>query len=619
MDQSDAHKSLFQDFEPVSTQAWEAVIQQDLKGADYEKKLIWKTLEGISVKPYYRSEDLEGVLSGSAEGNPLIRSKDPEKGNAWKIHQQIQVQEPGTAVKKLARMLERGVESVGLAFSDQPGVQDLVTLFKAIPLERVPFWLSGADPELALDALDQVCGEQSLDKTLISGSLGWDVFSHLMRTGRVSQADEQLSMVPEWTERLEPYPAIRLLEVNAVPLRQAGSTLVQELGLAASMWVDYMDRLTDMGVSAEWVATRMSVRLAVGSNYFFELAKFRATRLIWARILEAFGIDPVACPARIHAESSSWNKTIYDPHVNLLRTTTEAMSAILGGADSLCVLPFNAVYQEPDEFSERLARNQQIILREEAYLDKVIDPASGSYYVEVLTAQLAAEAWKVFAQAEERDGFTEAFLDGWIQDAVVTIAQQKDQRIAQRRDTLLGTNQYPNSQEQVQKHIRPDLAFQPVVDPTGADAQPLIPYRGAEGFERLRLATEKAAKRPKVFLLPIGHPVMRKARATFAANFFACAGYEIVEPTGFSDVAAGMQRAAEVQADIIVLCSSDDEYAEIGRAAAQTAPQAELVIAGYPADHIPVLEEAGIRHFIHVKTHVLECLQGFNELLGLNK
>jgi methylmalonyl-CoA mutase len=342
--------------------------------------------------------------------------------------------------------------------------------------------------------------------------------------------------------------------------------------------------------------------------------------MMWARILEEYGIkgDDEA-QMYIHAETSFWNKTVYDPYVNILRTTTEAMSSVLGGVDSLTVLPFDLTYEEPTAFAERIARNQQILLKGEVHLDKVADPAAGSYYIENLTDSICREAWKLFQEVESKGGFVEAFYEGFIQDAIVTTAMQRDQNIAHRKEVLLGTNLYPDSTGRMLDRVDPEIIASHIADTEEAEAQPLNLYRAAEDFENLRMETERSGKKPVVFLLTIGNQTMRKARAGFAANFFGCAGYQVIDNAGFESVAEGIESAISSAADVVVLCSSDEEYAVYGPEMAALVNGTFIpVIAGYPKEIIEELKAKGIVHFIHIKCNVLQTLQLFNKLI-INK
>lgn len=319
---------------------------------------------------------------------------------------------------------------------------------------------------------------------------------------------------------------------------------------------------------------------------------------------------------KVHAETSSFNLTLFDAHVNLLRTQTEAMSAALAGVDSMTVVPFDQAYQTPDEFSERMARNQQLLLKEESHFDKVIDPAAGSYYIENLTVAIAKQAWELFLAVEEVGGFYAAVKAGKVQAAVNESNAARHAAVAKRKEVLLGTNQFPNFNEKAD-------GKQPVEkkcccggqDTCEKDVPTLNFDRAASEFEALRLETEASGKRPKAFMLTIGNLAMRQARAQFSCNFLACAGYEVVDNLGFATVEEGVEAAMAAKADVVVLCSSDDEYAEYAVPAFQALNgRAMFIVAGAPAC-MEELKAAGIENFIHVRVNVLETLRDYNKKL----
>ena len=549
MDNQKEQKLLFQEFESVSTEQWEELIKKDLKGADYSKKLIWKTLDGISVKPYYRTEDLQALPETGAPGEfPFVRGSKVDN-NDWLIRQNIEFTNSDDTASKVNLLASKGVQSVGVTFVSSPEKEALIDFLYAIPLDNIEINFKGLNPVILLELLNDYCAETKISKNLLRGSLGLDPLGDFAKTGKYGNMEEAMDQVANVIKGATEFENLRVFEVDAKLFHNSGSTAVQELAYAMSVAIEYMDALTDRDLDHTEIISKLTFNFAVGSTYFFELAKFRAARQLWSRILESYMGKAPEKISFIHAETSAWNTTVYDPYINLLRTTTEAMSSVLGGVDSLTVLQFNHSFQEATEISERLARNQQILLKEEAYLDKVVDPAAGSYYIENLTNSLATEAWKIFQATEETNGFIESFMNGLVQDAIVTVAQEKDMRIAQRRDVLLGTNQYANQGETILANVDEKILNHTIADPTEANTQPLIPYRGAEGFESLRMDTEKADKQPVVFLLTIGNLTMRKARAAFASNFFGCAGYKIIDNIGFSSIGEGMK----AKADIVVL------------------------------------------------------------------
>ena len=382
---------------------------------------------------------------------------------------------------------------------------------------------------------------------------------------------------------------------------------------------ELLAKLTEAGCDVTEVAKNIKFNFGISSNYFMEIAKFRAARWLWAEIVAAYNpACPCACKMNAHAITSKWNMTIYDAHVNLLRSQTEAMSAAIAGVDSITVRPFDETYQTPDDFSERIARNQQLLLKEECHFEKVVDPSAGSYYVEVLTNSLADVAWKLFLEVEDKGGFGAEVTAGEIQKAVNASNEARQKAVATRREILLGSNQFPNFNEVAAEKIQETSTCCCGGNNCGEPTITALDFsRGASEFEALRLATEKSGKTPKVFMLTIGNLAMRLARSQFSSNFFACAGYKVIDNLGFDTVEAGVEAGIEAGADILVLCSSDDEYAEFAPAAYKAlAGRAEFVVAGAPAC-MEDLKAQGIDQFINVKSNVLETLKAFNTKLGI--
>ena len=379
-----------------------------------------------------------------------------------------------------------------------------------------------------------------------------------------------------------------------------------------------MTMLTEKGIDPAEVAARIKFNMGVSSNYFMEIAKFRSARMLWAQIVKQYGVADELCKMAVHAETSRFNQTVYDAYVNLLRSQTECMSAALAGVDSITVTPFDTPYKTPDEFSERIARNQQFLLKEESHLDKVVDPAGGSYYVETLTVAIAEQAWKVFLGVEEEGGFLAQINNGAIQKVIRETSEKRHTDVARRKEILLGTNQFPNINEMAAEKIVNDGACgcgcgHSHGEENNGEGLPVA--RAASDFEALRLATEAASNRPKVFMLTIGNLAMRLARAQFSTNFFGCAGYEIIDNLGFDTVQQGVDAALEKGADVVVLCSSDDEYAELAPEAFKYLDgRAEFVVAGAPAC-MEDLKAVGIKDFVHVRCNVLDVLRDFNARL----
>ena len=400
-------------------------------------------------------------------------------------------------------------------------------------------------------------------------------------------------------------------------MNNAGAFIAQELGYALSWGNEWLNILTEQGVDPTLAAQKIKFNLGISSNYFMELAKFRAGRMLWAQIVKQY--EPKtdeACKMIVNARTSEFNLTMFDAYVNLLRSQTETMSAALGGVHSIVVTPYDKAYETPDEFAERIARNQQLLLKEESHFDKVVDPAAGSYYIENLTSSIAKSAWDLFLKVEEEGGFQAALKANTVQTAINESGKARHLNIARRKEVLLGTNQYPNFTE-LAGEKRPVAKCAKCCEAGDETLTPLNMDRAASEFEALRLQTEESGKRPKAFMLTIGNLAMRQARAQFSCNFLACAGYQVIDNLGFPTVEEGVEAAKKAGADIIVLCSSDDEYAEYAIPAYKLVGDSALfIVAGAPAC-MEDLKAAGIENFIHVRVNVLDTLRDFNKKLGI--
>ena len=428
-----------------------------------------------------------------------------------------------------------------------------------------------------------------------------------------------IATAKELVEVMAALPKYRCISVNAIELNNAGSYIAQELGYALAWGNEYLNALIEAGVSADDAAKKIKFNFGISSNYFLEIAKFRAARMLWANIVKEYNpACDCSCKMLAHAETSTFNLTLFDAHVNMLRTQTEAMSAALAGVNSITVSPYDKAYQTPDDFSERIARNQQLLLKEECHFDKVVDPAAGSYFIENLTVSIAQQAWNLFLQVEEEGGMMEAIKAGKVQEAVNASNKARHDAVAKRREILLGTNQYPNFTEKADG--KAPLGCQCCCGGNEECEKPIATLskdRAANEFEALRLQTENSGKRPKAFMLTIGNLAMRQARAQFSCNFLACAGYEVIDNLGFATVEEGVEAAMKANADIVVICSSDDEYAEHAVPAFQALNgRAMFIVAGAPAC-MEDLKAAGIENFIHVRCNVLETLKEYNAKLGI--
>lgn len=614
---SEKKERLFDQFPPVSTAEWRAKVEADLKGAPFEKKLVWRTNEGFNVQPMYRSEDIaDFTTTNSLPGEyPYVRGT--RDNNDWLTRQDILADTPAEANAKALDVLNKGVTSLGFKVSE-PTIETVETLLKDIylPAVEINFTCCPKNSIPLAKALVEYIKKQGVADTF-KGSISFNPMKKALKHG-VKFPGDITSMALQLMDIAKDVPGLKLFAVDSFMLSDAGAYIYQELGYALAWGTEWLTLLTEAGKSVDEVADRIKFNMGVSSNFFMELSKFRAARMLWAQIVEQYKpASKDACKLHVHAVTSRFNQTIYDAHVNLLRSQTESMSAALAGVDSIATTPFDVPYKKPDDFSERIARNQQFLLKEESHLDKVVDPAGGSYYVETLTVSIAREAWKLFLEVQDNGGFLDSINDGKVQAAVKASSEKRHTDVARRKEILLGTNQFPNVNEMAAEKIevKPGCSCGCSADAKEQGGEGLPTARAASDFEALRLATKAASNRPKVFMLTIGNLAMRLARAQFSTNFFGCAGYEIIDNLGFETVEQGVDAALEKGADVIVLCSSDDEYATYAPEAYKYLNgRAEFVVAGAPAC-MDELKAQGINDFVHVRCNVLDVLRDFNSRL----
>ena len=621
-------EKLFTEFTAPTTQEWLDKIQVDLKGADFQKRLVWRTNEGFNVQPFYRREDLANLKTPDALPGefPFVRGNKKDS-NAWYVRQNIMVDVAENASdatskikeanKKALDILNKGVDSLGFKLPGKLVSKETIeTLLEGIYCDIIEVNFATC-PRHSLE-LAQILVEffqkKGYDKEKVVGSIEFDPMQKMVMKGK--DVTPVLEFGPQLVETLKEYPNFRCIAVDSDALNNAGAYIVQELGYALAWGNEYLQQLVDAGVDADLAAKSIKFNMGVSENYFMEIAKFRAARLLWAQIVKQY--EPKsddACKMIVNASTSAYNQTLFDSYVNLLRSQTEAMSAALGSVHSMVVTPFDAPYEEATDFSERIARNQQLLIKEESHFDRIVDPSAGSYYIEHLTDALATEAWKIFLKVEEEGGFLAAVKAGTIQDDVNATNVKRHGDAAKRKEFLLGTNQFPNFTEKSEGKKAKACACG-----CGKDEKPAFKAinstRLAADFEDLRIHTEET-KVPTAFMLTIGNLAMRQARAQFSCNFLACAGYKVIDNLGFKTVEEGVDAALEAKADIVVICSSDDEYAEYAIPAFKYLNgRAMFVVAGAPAC-MEDLKAAGIENYIHVKCNVLETLKEYNQKLGI--
>lgn len=524
---------------------------------------------------------------------------------------------PQGGKRRGTEILNAGVDSLGFCIASADfSAADLDTLLKDICIEAVEITFCGEKTAHVAELVLAKVEKEGIAKEDVRIAFCIDpLVKGLSSKGDFCSPNGEkcIARIVELIHKTKEYKHVRIVTVAGQTFGNSGSTIVEELAFTLSAGHDYLVRLMDAGLDVDQAARKLRFSFSVSSNYFMEIAKFRAARMLWANIVKGYGpAKNCACKMHIHAETSRWNQTVYDPYVNMLRGTTEAMSATIAGVHSLEVTPFDTSFENPTEFSKRIARNVELLLKNESHFDQVVDPAGGSYYVENLTQSIAAEAWKLFLEIEEKGGYTEAYKAGLIVERIKASAAAKDKNIATRRQTLLGANQYPNFTEVAGKEITAES-----VTRKQAEGNVLVPYRGAMAFEEMRLQVDRSGKEPKAFMLTCGNLGMARARSQFSCNFFACAGIKVIDNTYFKSIEEGAKAALESKAQIVVVCASDDDYAEAAPKVKELlGGKAILVVAGAPAC-APELEAQGITNFINVKSNVLETLKFYLKEMGI--
>jgi methylmalonyl-CoA mutase len=617
-----ASENLFTEFPEVSKSEWKEKALSDLKGADFDKKLIWKTLEGFDLQPYYSKEDLEGLDYLRKFENSARNVTDGHQGpRHWANRENIPVEDAEAANREAIEALNSGADGVIFDLSGKDEIDLRKLLNSILPLHCSLSFVADRDAARLIKGYFTYESAQHIETSQLIGSLNYDPIRNLTLYGKMAKDGYKvLKEIIDVTDVAERFYG---LTVNSSQFQNAGSSLVQELAYALNAAVEYIDQLDKLGVSPAKTIRNMEFSMAVGTDYFLEIAKLRALRVLFFQVAQSYGLkdfDPTGLS--IHCVSSKWTKTIYDPYVNMLRNTTEAMSAIIGGCSALTISPYNEHFAPANHFSKRISRNISNILKEESYFDKVVDPSAGSYYIENITDQMVQKAWQLFLEVEQEGGFVESFRASNIQTRIREVRDKRLSLASQRRAVLVRTNQYPNTKEQLDHSVPPKAS-------EGSNTlEVLNQANGASEFEALRMKTDafskQTGKRPRAYPALIGNnPAMRSARAQFSAGFIGCGGFEVLDGIITDSIEQALERAIEIDAEITVICGSDDDYASMGAAFAQkfkaVKKDSVLVLAGYPQQCLEELKQAGVDEFIHLRANLIDTLGKLQEHLNINQ
>jgi len=613
----------------TSRERWEASATRALRGASLES-LVSTTLDGIDIAPLYTRDAVAHLTGDELPGSGSFRRGGTATATAtgWEMRQTHHCGADGVNGAILSD-LEKGITAITLE-----GVTDddqLDSVLDGVYLDMVHVHLAAGSRAPAIEALTALWERRGHDPATMSGCFGVDPVSALARRGWLTHTlDEGLAMSTTFAMRAaETMPGVAVYDVDGTAFSDAGASDAQEIAAVLSGGVRYLRAMVEAGMTVEAAAAQMQFSISVGPDQFAGIAKLRAARQCWARVIEASAGAPTARGMYVHAVSASGMITRHDPWVNMLRTTTSAFAAAAGGADAITIATFDSALGHPSELGLRIARNTQSILSDESLIGAVVDPAGGSWYVEDLTMKLAESAWALFQAVEGRGGIGEALLDGSAQLAIAEAVVDRDRRIATRADGLVGTSEFPTLDEATATSASAPAAPVPIKDAV-VTCEPLVPRRWSHAFDELRAAAEAAEPPPTAFLANLGPPAVHNARAAFATNVLAAGGITPTQNTGFdetgfdekgfADTEAVLNSYSASQARVAVICSSDKVYAERAAAtgaALKAAGCSWVVLAGSPGESAEALRAAGVDDFIHVGCDVVAALTHLHGAIGV--
>ncbi|MEH7305572.1 methylmalonyl-CoA mutase subunit beta [Neobacillus drentensis] len=614
-----------QSFPSVSTDEWKVKAEQSLKGKSVGS-LQTTTYENIILKPLYSRQD-EKAVPDYPGGSDLRRGIYPlgYVTNDWKIAQRLSCCKVEELKGKLDHAFEKGQTAISFNFS-----KDLLdaNLWRELAesYSQYPFAINANDAHIPLLSLLENTVEQEVTRDKISGFIGSDPVSQFAKEGYISE-----EFVKDWVISIrsssEKFPHLRTILIDTAPYHHGGASAVQELGIAMGEGIFYLERLLEAGLELDEIFAKMIFQFSIGSNFFMEMAKLRAARILWNRISDVYGASCDMAKMQIAAETSSFTKTVTDSHVNLLRAGNEAFAAVAGGVQYLHVSPFDHL-TGANPSSDRIARNTQLLLKEEAHLKTVVDPAGGSWYVEHLTNELAEKAWFFFQGIETHGGILEVLKTNWLQKEIAAVYEKRIQDVQTRRTSIVGTNVYANLDEKVTYKVpqAKNSFFATREDTFEIDAIP--DSRLAEPYEELRqkaiLLEEKLDSKPFVGMICLGGLKQHKARLDFMKGFLAAGGMKAVESNPIFSVEDARQFVLEQPAKFYCFCGTNDQYETMGHdilnALKTENPEHTFYLAGLPEKEKQTLWiDEGIRQFIHVKSNCYETLLSILSALEVSK
>jgi len=589
---NDKNKSLFSNFNPVSKQEWTEKAKTDLKGEDFNKKLVWKNLSNIDIPLFFTSEDKKEYLKNTGENSQALIN-----------YRYINGPTEETANKLALKAIEEGINGLLFDIKESTLVSRLLANINLNKI-AVAFILKAHEVAFAIDFFDYVTA-QKIDPKNLKGYFDLELIANYITKGKMNpgQCDKAAAIA----EMASEFPNFKAITISGTAYLDSGANQVQEVAYTLNSLVCFIERYSDRGISLETIFNNLHFQLAIGSEYFIEIGKFRAFNSLLQEIAKKYGI--VEFSHSLTGKTSIWSKSVTDAHTNLLRATTETMSAILGNVDGVLIDPYDNEFNEKSDFSSRIAGNIYTILKEESYFGKVANPADGCYYIEEVSSKIADKALELFKEVEAKGGFYEAFESEFIQQQIAKIRFEKIKLLSQRRLAMVGVNKYPNLMEKISSEILSEGEMNP-------NPKLLKPRRASLEIEALRKTTESLVKnfykRPIVELTSFGNLTMRKARAAFAYDFLGVSGFEIQPEKSYENALDAAKKSAKSKSQVVVICSSDQDYDESAltfvKAFRKINNDKVLLLAGNPIHLIGELTEAGLDGCIHLKSDIISTI-----------
>lgn len=610
-------QKLFEMFGEADFSVWEKAFLKDIQedGKSLQGKL---NAEGINIRPIYNNRDSSGKID-----IPICTT-----GNNWEISQEVFSADIKEANKIAHDALRNGADSITFMLHDKTGSracmelntqEEFSMMVNNLPLSQNTFrFISGRKTMFLLSLLEKEVAARNISPSSVKFVFDYDPVDFLAFKGRFFRSpEEDFSLMHEITEFASAkFPLSRTIGINGYLYRNAGSSVIQELAFSLAVASDYLSILSDRNLPPESVINQLTFSYGICSEFFMEIAKFRAARFLIHKLISAFTKEPSGNNINIHAVTSDFNKTACDPYNNVLRNTTQAMSAIIGGADSLTIRPHDSVFSGYNTFSSDLGRNIQLLLKNESYLDKVTDIAAGSYFVDNITSEIIEKSWDLFLSIEDSGGYMNALRTGIIQKMIKEIQQKRVNDISCRKEIIIGVNDYPALEENIGERIKTQEIVDKTKHPGELFCEPVSLLRGASGFEELRMETERMKRVPSVLLFSFGNLAQAKARSSFAMNFFGCAGFKTIESKFYVSAEKGLAEVLATKPCILVLCSSDKDYEEnIGTINLIIKEDIITVIAGKQKNLIECSKSPLKPFFISSGMNVADTLKQFQDLL----